>query len=429
MWRGHSCLPRPHSWGRIGGTRTGWRFHSNLCAADGAFQHPRKSPETHCRRRGAGTPACRVGTPADALAEPAPADAFIPIFAPPRGLPTLVLAASALLPRLGGPRTGGRFHSHLCDIPRSFSLPFVMLPPWQRQSPQQSLKIRRRLALHGNHFSRPRVNTLNLRRMQSHSGNPALRPLRLVVLPVAYHGVAHRGELHPDLILQSRHQRDPYQRSGLKRALDGIPKFRTSRLGITFRAQSLKHSFPPKVVNQRPFPNADPPPNNGEILPHRSVAQKLSNQCVPVRLRFCKQKHARCITVDPMHHQRPLSSPCQRGGKKREGGRSIRALHRHGRESSRLVDGHHRIVFVQHDELPRVTRLPPILLFRRVTALVWRLFHLLMADRRSVRPSVRMLPTSPAGGPPPTPALPPPYAIKEQEPCEFQNTHPRSSLP
>lgn len=53
---------------------------------------------------------------------------------------------------------------------------------------------------------------------------------------------------------------------------------------IALHGQSLKHSFSSKVVNERPFPGAKMPPNYCEIPRHRSMAEKLSNECVPIRL-------------------------------------------------------------------------------------------------------------------------------------------------
>jgi hypothetical protein len=133
-------------------------------------------------------------------------------------------------------------------------------------------------------------------------------------------------------------------------ALDGIPKFSTSRCGVAFCAQFLKHSFSSKVVNERPLFGADVTPNYCEILPHRSMVEKLSNECVPIRLGFCKEKDPGCKTIDAMHDECSLPFRFQFCGKKRQGGRSIGALHRHRRESSRFVDSHDGIVFVKYNK-------------------------------------------------------------------------------
>lgn len=69
----------------------------------------------------------------------------------------------------------------------------------------------------------------------------------------------------------------------------------------------LKHSFLSKVVNERPFFDAEMPANDCEILPHRSVAEKLLNQCVSIRPGFCKEQDPGSVTIDAMHDKSPLS--------------------------------------------------------------------------------------------------------------------------
>ena len=118
-WRRHSCLPRRDSSRRIGGPAPAGAFTP-------IFAPPRRLPTPSKVTRNSlpmwrRHSACRVETHLDALPDHAPAGAFTPIFAPPRGLPTLVFAASTLLSTLGGPRTGGRLHSHLFQHPYSVS--------------------------------------------------------------------------------------------------------------------------------------------------------------------------------------------------------------------------------------------------------------------------------------------------------------------
>ena len=55
------------------------------------------------------------------------------------------------------------------------------------------------------------MTELKVNRMQRDTRNPALRRFRLVVLSVADHRVTGCRELHPDLILQPRHQRHAHQ--------------------------------------------------------------------------------------------------------------------------------------------------------------------------------------------------------------------------
>ena len=78
--------------------------------------------------------------------------------------------------------------------------------------------------------------------------------------------------------------------SGPKTAFHGIAKFSTSRSGVALGGHPLKHSFLPKVVNERPFFDAEMSANYCEILPHRSVAEKLSNERVSIRPVFAKSR-------------------------------------------------------------------------------------------------------------------------------------------
>jgi hypothetical protein len=104
-------------------------------------------------------------------------------------------------------------------------------------------------------------------------------------------------------------------------------------------------------VNERPFFGADMPANYREILPHRSMAEKLSDECVSIRLGFCKEQNPGRKTIDAMYDKCSLSLRFQFCGKKRQGGRSIGALHRHSRKSGGFVDGHDGIVFVKRDKV------------------------------------------------------------------------------
>ena len=156
-----------------------------------------------------------------------------------------------------------------------------------------------------------------MRRMQSDAGNSALSRFLRVILSVADHRVADCRQLHADLILQSRHQRDPDQRSGQKGAFQGKPQFRASASRVALCSQLLKHSLPSKVVDKRTFFGGKPPANDRQILPFRRMPEKLPDQCVPIRLSFGKEQHPGSKAVDPMNDQRPLSLPFQFCGKKR----------------------------------------------------------------------------------------------------------------
>src|SRR5260370_22734030 len=93
------------------------------------------------------------------------------------------------------------------------------------------------------------------------------------------------------MILQSRNKRNWDKGSGAKTAFDEIPKFSTSRLGACLGGQPLKHSFSSKVVNERPFFDAEMSANHCEILPDRTMAEKLSNEGVSIRFGFCKEQN------------------------------------------------------------------------------------------------------------------------------------------
>jgi len=117
--------------------------------------------------------------------------------------------------------------------------------------------------------------------------------------------------LYSDLVLQSRHQRNSDERRGAKTAFDEIPKFSTSRMGAALAAQPLKYSFSSKVVNERPFFDAEMSANHCKILPHRTVPEKLSNQCVSIPFGFCKEQNPRGKTIDAMYDKGSLSPRAQ----------------------------------------------------------------------------------------------------------------------
>jgi hypothetical protein len=62
-----------------------------------------------------------------------------------------------------------------------------------------------------------------------------------------------------------------------------------------------------KVVNERPFFYGEMSANYCEILPHRSVAEKLSNERVSIRAGFCKEQDPGRVTIDAMYDKGPLS--------------------------------------------------------------------------------------------------------------------------
>lgn len=188
--------------------------------------------------------------------------------------------------------------------------------------------------------------------MKSDTSDATLQGFFTAVFSVTNNRMADGCKLRPNLILQSRHQRNPDQRSGAKRPLDGILEFSASRPGVTRCGQLLKHSFSPKVVNERLFVAAGMPANYCKILPYRSMAEELSNERVPIRLGLCKEQNPRRITIDAMYDKGSLSSRFQFCGKQRQGGRCTGAFHRHSQKSSWFIEGHDGFVFVQDGELP-----------------------------------------------------------------------------
>jgi len=209
------------------------------------------------------------------------------------------------------------------------------------------------------------MKELKMRGMKGNASNSPLRRFLQVVFSVTDDRVADCRKLHPDLILQSRHQRNADERSAQKGSFDAIPKLGTSRFGVALRAQLLKHSFTPKVVNERPFWGAETPANYREILPHRSMAEKLSNEYIPVRLSLRKEQNPGRKTIDAMYGKSPLSPQFEFCGKKRQCGGSVGASNRNSRKSGGFIDDRYGVVFVKHGELPRETRLPPILVVPR----------------------------------------------------------------
>jgi len=82
------------------------------------------------------------------------------------------------------------------------------------------------------------------------------------------------------------------------------------------------------------------------------MSEKLSNEYVSIGLRFSEEQDAGRETINAMDNKRSLSLQCQPRRKQRQSGRTIRALDRHSRQASRLIDDHHGIVFVEHRKLP-----------------------------------------------------------------------------
>ena len=185
----------------------------------------------------------------------------------------------------------------------------------RRQCAKKRLKIRRDLTVNRDTFPRPWMNKLQMPGVQSHASDAPLERFFRMVLSVANDGMGDRRKLHPDLILQSGYQGDAHQRRSTKPSFDGISQFRPSRLRAGRGGQLLKHALTAKIVDERFFfgasVDAEVSANDSQILPHRSMAEELSYQCVAITLGLCEQQHSRGKAIDAMHNVRALPAGFQ----------------------------------------------------------------------------------------------------------------------
>jgi len=82
------------------------------------------------------------------------------------------------------------------------------------------------------------------------------------------------------------------------------------------------------------------------------MAEKLSNESIPIRFSLRKEQNAGRKTIDAMYDKGSLPLQFQFRGKKRPGGRRIGAFNGHSRKSGRLINDDYGIVFVKHGKLP-----------------------------------------------------------------------------
>ena len=80
------------------------------------------------------------------------------------------------------------------------------------------------------------------------------------------------------------------------------------------------HPLLSEVLHERRLLRREVTANHGEILPHRRMGEKLSNEPVPIRFGFGEQQDTGRESIDPVYDQRPLS--LQLRGDKREGRRA-----------------------------------------------------------------------------------------------------------
>src|ERR1700686_3787492 len=221
------------------------------------------------------------------------------------------------------------------------------------------LKICGRFAVNGDALSRAWMDKLKMRGMKSNALNQLLRRFRRVIFSVTDYWMARRRKLHADLILESCHQLNPYERSIRKKTFDGISEFGAGRFRIFHGAQLLIHSFSSKIVDQRSSLSGETAAHDRKILPHGSVGEKLSHQRGSIRRSLGKKQSPRRKSIDAMYDQRLLLLQFETGGQQRPGRRSSGSLNWHGQEPWRFIDNDHRIVFVEHSKLARKPRPTP----------------------------------------------------------------------
>src|ERR1700676_5042954 len=218
-----------------------------------------------------------------------------------------------------------------------------------------------RFAVNRDALSRSRMDKLKMRGMKSNALNQLLRRFRRVIFSVPDYRMARRRKLHSDLILESCHQLNPYERSICKEAFDGIPEFGASGFRIFHGAQLLIHSFTSKIVDERSSLSGETAAHDREILPHGSVGEKLPHQRGSIRRSLSKQQSPRRKSIDAMYDQRLLLLQFETGGQQRPRRRSNRTLNWHRQEPGRFIDTDHGIVFVEHSKFTGKTRPTPVL--------------------------------------------------------------------
>src|SRR5258706_11682813 len=230
-------------------------------------------------------------------------------------------------------------------------------------------KICGRFAVNRDALSRARMDKLKMRGMKSNPLNQFLRRFRRMIFSVPDYRMARRRKLHADLILESCHQLNPYERSIRKKAFDGIPEFGASGFRIFHSAQLLIHSFTPKIMDERSSLTGETAAHDRKILPHRSVGEKLPHQRSPVRRSLGKEQSPRSKAIDAMYDQRLLLFQFETLRQQRPCRRSSGSRNRHRQEPWRFVHNDHRIVFAKHSKFAGETRPAPVLRSQKLLSL------------------------------------------------------------
>lgn len=198
---------------------------------------------------------------------------------------------------------------------------------------------------------------LQVRRVEGNAVDAPFQLLIRTVLTVPDDGVADCGHLDADLICQSGHQRDSDKRCAFEALLHGVTQLRASRFGIALGGHPLKHPFLPEVMHECPLLDAEMTANNGEILPHGRVLNKLLDEGFSICPRFGKEQNAGREAIDAMHDIRLLPPGFQLCREKRERRRIVRVIGRHRKQFGWLIQDDHGLILVKDAELTPV-RLP-----------------------------------------------------------------------
>lgn len=107
-------------------------------------------------------------------------------------------------------------------------------------------------------------------------------------------------------------------------------------------------------MNECPFVRAEVTANRREILPHRSVPDKLLHECFPIWPGLCKKQDPRREAINTMHDKDPLPFRFQFRRENREGRWKIGVVRGHRQHFGRLIEDYNGIVLVKNAKLPPV---------------------------------------------------------------------------
>lgn len=120
------------------------------------------------------------------------------------------------------------------------------------------------------------------------------------------------------------------------------------------------------------------PAHHGQIPPYWSVTEKLPDQMIPVGFGFCKQQKPGSETINTVDYKGFLPAFPQLVGEQRPRRGRIRAYYGHRRQSRRLVERYHSVVFVDDGDFPGEADMPSALPCRTGTVRL-AFFHLIFS--------------------------------------------------